>query len=172
MRGGATSRGRVAAVAQLAPHGRVDPHLVDDLVQECLLDLLEDNGRRLRCRASSDAAPESELEALLRKIVLRFAWKRLRRRRRAQDRDDEVARATPVPDRTGPTEEQVRAAMRRLETMVVPEDREKLWLVCTRLGSAVGSTDPPGPHLGASALRRLRRWREELLTKYQRYLTA
>jgi DNA-directed RNA polymerase specialized sigma24 family protein len=142
--------------------------LADDVMQEFYLHIREDNLRHLRS-FRGDAMPQ--FRAFIRTLAIHFALNTLRKVKRMQRLEDEVARTASRPDRSGPTASQIRRAMQELASLMSHADRAKVLqllrdqsLLDDTLLNILDKTEPA--HSSPRSRRTHRRWREELYRKY------
>jgi hypothetical protein len=138
---------------------RLDPGLADDVLQELTVYLLERPSASLgRFRGSSEA----QLRRFVWIIAARFASRLIARWQLQQAREAEALGRCPPPDRDGPGEPQVRAAVAELEALLSESDRTHLRIILAREGiiaaSGIGAERLAGP----LSARTLHRWVEAL----------
>jgi DNA-directed RNA polymerase specialized sigma24 family protein len=141
--------------------------LVDDVMQELYRYLQADGLCRLR---SFRGASKPELCGYLRTIATRFAVRTVRKWDRNRRREALTLRLAPPPDRTGPTEEEIQAALRELDSIATASDRLKLRKVLGDLHLLPETEDDDSPTATAPAQRTVRHWCQELRRTYAQEL--
>jgi DNA-directed RNA polymerase specialized sigma24 family protein len=148
-------------IRRLLSNWHFDISLADDIIQDLYRYLQADDLRRLR---TFRGASEPELRGYLRTLVTRFALRTVRKWDRHRRREALTLRLAPPPDRAGPTEDEVRAAMRELNSILSASDRAKLRTVLGGQQLLPGAEDADSPAAPAPSDRTIRHWRQEFLT--------
>jgi DNA-directed RNA polymerase specialized sigma24 family protein len=146
-------------IRRLLARWHFDPSLEDDIMQELYRYLQADGQRRLR---SFRGASEPELRSYLRTLATRFGRDTIRKWDGHRRREARTLRLAPPPDRAGPTEQEIQAAIRELNSILSASDRAKLKKVLSaqQLLPEPENTDPlaapePSP-------RTVRHWRQQI----------
>jgi DNA-directed RNA polymerase specialized sigma24 family protein len=149
----------LSPIRRLLARWHFDPSLVDDIMQELYRYLQADDQRRLR---SFRGASEPEFRSYLRTLATRFGRDTVRKWDGHRRREALTLRLAPPPDRAGPTEQEIQAAIRELNSILSASDRAKLRKVLSdqQLLPESKNSDPlaaPGP-----SPRTVRYWRQQM----------
>jgi len=139
------------------------PCQTEDILQEFYLYLQADSARRLRAFRGNS---ERELRLFLYAVAGRFTSGLLRHWCRSERRARCALASTRVHDRSGPTENQIAAARRELESLLDDSDSLRLRFVSEATEPLSAVLTFRGQRSAPVSPVTLRRWRRELYNKY------
>jgi hypothetical protein len=145
-----------------------DATSTDDVMQELYRYLQADD---LRCLRTFRGTTEYQLRGYLRTIANRFASRTLRKWDRRRRRELHALQHLPQSDRTGPTEEQIRALLRELYSIMSDHERANLQSALGYLGLLPDWPAPNSDYQQTPSTRTLRYRRQVLRRDYGDELT-
>jgi DNA-directed RNA polymerase specialized sigma24 family protein len=151
-------------IRRLLQHQGIGLELADDVMQEFYMYLLQKDMEPLRAFVG-ESMPQ--FRVYLRTLAVHFTLNAMRKFMRVRRQDEKAALGAPLPDRTGPTEQQIELTMRELESLMSDKDRSRLArLLC--IESLPEANDSEVDPLNTRSGRTIRRWQEELYRRYGR----
>jgi hypothetical protein len=148
---------------------RLDLSIADDVIQELYCYLQEDDLRRLRIFRGHTAA---ELRCFLRTLAVRFSqkWVQNVQHTRCRRREAEALHHLALCGAGRRTPQEVRATINKLESIMSPKDRARMWIIASRLYPEVGTGAADALAARQFSSRTLRQWRLKLSRKYAHLL--